>query len=359
MSLVISFNSLKSRSSLYLINNTLKASSLSKKFYSTEAPPKTQLKVNEELDQILTEFNVPVRFACGYGSGVFKQLGYDANQASPQVDLIFGVSHPEHWHSQNFKKNPHHYSGMKYLGSNFVSKIQNVGAGIYYNPYCQIGNLKVKYGVVSMDRLINDLLKWETLYLAGRMQKPLRILQDDPQIKIANQINRSIALRASLLMLPETFTSKDLFMALTSISYTGDIRMTIGENPKKIENIVLAQSEFFEEIYNPIIDAFPNLSRMGNGILKQDYSDKLVPMIINKLPLKFGSYLESEYKLQTKQFGDKIEYKRCPELVQSTIQAFSHIVKEPAFNQTVKGLFTAGLTRSLRYVGEKLSKRFQ
>jgi translocator assembly and maintenance protein 41 len=44
--------------------------------------------------------------------------------------------------------------------------------------------------------------------------------------------------------------------------------MTIGENPKKIENIVLAQSEFFEEIYNPIIDAFPNLSRMGNGILK-------------------------------------------------------------------------------------------
>jgi hypothetical protein len=27
-------------------------------------------------------------------------------------------------------------------------------------------------------------------------------------------------------------------------------------------------------------------------------------MIINKLPLKFGNYLESEYKLQTKQFGE-------------------------------------------------------
>jgi translocator assembly and maintenance protein 41 len=53
---------------------------LSRNFYSTEAPLKTQLKVNEELDHILTEFNVPVRFACGYGSGVFKQLGYDASQ---------------------------------------------------------------------------------------------------------------------------------------------------------------------------------------------------------------------------------------------------------------------------------------
>ena len=37
--------------------------------------------------------------AFGYGSGVFKQLGYD-NKEKPQIDLILTVSNIIEWHKK-------------------------------------------------------------------------------------------------------------------------------------------------------------------------------------------------------------------------------------------------------------------
>ena len=34
----------------------------------------------------------------------------------------------------------------------------------------------IKYGVVSIDKLCKDLIDWETLYIAGRMHKPVNII---------------------------------------------------------------------------------------------------------------------------------------------------------------------------------------
>ena len=55
------------------------------------------------------------------------------------VDFIFGVSHSQHWHGLNFVQHPHHYSGMRWLGSGAISWLQdNSGAGVYFNPYVEI-----------------------------------------------------------------------------------------------------------------------------------------------------------------------------------------------------------------------------
>lgn len=35
----------------------------------------------------------------------------------------------------------------------------------------------IKYGVTTVDNLCADLLGWKSLYIAGRMHKPIRIIE--------------------------------------------------------------------------------------------------------------------------------------------------------------------------------------
>jgi len=40
----------------------------------------------------------------------------------------------------------------------------------------------IKYSVTTVDDLRYDLLNWNTLYLAGRMRRPIEIIKDDPRV---------------------------------------------------------------------------------------------------------------------------------------------------------------------------------
>jgi translocator assembly and maintenance protein 41 len=145
-------------------------------------------QLKEKLRSVLWKFNAPIRYAFAYGSGVFQQANADpkdvisfalgfVNGKMPMVDFIFGVSHTQHWHGLNLVQNPHHYSGMRYLGSGAISWVQDdSGAGVYFNPYVEVGGLTIKYGVVNIETLCRDLLEWDTLYLAGRLQKPVLLI---------------------------------------------------------------------------------------------------------------------------------------------------------------------------------------
>jgi translocator assembly and maintenance protein 41 len=114
------------------------------------------------------------------------------------------------------------------LGSRAIAKVQDMGGGVYFHPFVpfhlnngQRGKVMVKYGVVSMDRLLLDLHTWDTLYLAGRFQKPTLVLRNDSRFTISNQINLKYAVRAALCLLPKRFTKQDLYMTITGFSYAG------------------------------------------------------------------------------------------------------------------------------------------
>lgn len=67
------------------------------------------------------------------------------------IDLVFGVTHVEHFHSLNIRQNRSHYSGLARYGSPTIASIQeDFGAGIYYNPFVKINGLVrlIAYAIV-------------------------------------------------------------------------------------------------------------------------------------------------------------------------------------------------------------------
>ena len=116
-----------------------------------------------------------ISFAFGYGSGVLKQQQDTKKSTSQnQVDVILTVNNSLKFHEENLKLNPNHYSFLRHFGVSTITRMQETrGAKIYFNPYVKFANdpnTLYKYGVIARRHLIRDLLDWETLYVAGRLQ---------------------------------------------------------------------------------------------------------------------------------------------------------------------------------------------
>ncbi|CAG8466009.1 8040_t:CDS:2 [Funneliformis mosseae] len=298
----------------------------------------------ERLKKLLHNFQAPIRYVIAYGSGVFPQQGYDKKN-KPMIDFIFAVGHPQHWHSLNINQNRNHYSFMGTLGSGAITILQEkFGAGIYYNPYVKVEDTLIKYGVVSIDKMCKDLLNWETLYLAGRMHKPVKILSDDARVRLAQQVNLASALRTALLLLPKDFTEEELYLTISSISFKGDFRKYFGENPNKIRNVVSRQMNNFNLLYGGLIQGLPIVDFVANGKLQQDDSPKARAQMIQKLPRTLKYKVQEEHRMVLA--GKGIHWP----------SGLRDIIFKPVLSQSLKGILTAGLSKSTTYACSKIGK---
>ncbi|CAJ2514041.1 Uu.00g021600.m01.CDS01 [Anthostomella pinea] len=375
----------------------------------------------EVLRQLLWKFRAPIRYAFAYGSGVFPQStgGGMASEAEikavhskapvavqkaqdgapKMIDFIFGVSHTQHWHSLNLTQHRDHYSALGSLGSGAVSHVQDKwGAGVYFNPYVTVEGILIKYGVVNLDTLCRDLSQWDTLYLAGRLQKPVKILRDDPKVRLSNQINLLSALRTALLLLPPTFSEQELYATIAGISYLGDPRMAFPtENPKKVTNIVNHNMLNFRRLYAPLVESLPNVDFKDPACKNPDWitnTDSVLKIqqdmdpikrgnMVRRLPKAFRSKLYFEYqkKFQIPQlefnkmmdesknedtgsfkrqqgggFEQRIAQQPADDLRKTVRDVIKNTVNWPSTSQSLKSFVTAGFSRGFRYLGEKLSK---
>ena len=371
----------------------------------------------EALRQILWQFRAPIRYAFAYGSGVFPQTATASKSPSSvhphpsqaissmqggqskMIDFIFGVSYTQHWHSLNLQQHRDHYSGIGSLGSSLVSRVQDrYGAGVYFNPYITVNGTLIKYGVVNLDTLCKDLSEWDTLYLAGRLHKPVKILRDDPRVRLANQLNLISAVRTALLLLPSQFTEQQLYGTVAGLSYLGDPRMALpAENPEKVANIVKYQLPNFRRLYAPLIDNLPNVAFRDprcsskdwmddpetNATLAQDMDPKKRGNMVRRLPRGFRSKLyfryQSKFQIPQREFDKILEESddqdptrvrkqqggvfhqrvagdRQDDLRKEVSRAIKSTVQWPSVAQSIKSVVTAGLFRSVRYAREKMAK---
>lgn len=313
--------------------------------------------------RILSYFPQDISLAFAYGSAVFKQIGAAQTNAKNMVDFVFAVDDPITWHTMNLMQNRSHYSVLKYLGPKRMSNIQEkYGAGVYYNTLVPCDGKVIKYGIVSTDTLIQDLLHWRTLYIAGRLHKPVKILvqKENGQLQTALTANLKSAVLASFLMLPESFSEEDLYLQIAGLSYSGDFRMIIGEDKAKVTNIVRPNLGHFQKLYSNILQECPQaVYKQAQGKIEVDKSPEGQFLQLMSLPKQLQQNITvlvdqpgrnrdvEEVLLQVAQDPD------CGHVVQ---QAVFGIVKSSSLSQSAKGIITAGVKKTISYSAKKLYK---
>lgn len=336
--------------------------------------------------RILSKFPQNFSFCFAYGSGVKTQLGYEENdgkngrkcsrnlQKQNMIDLMYCVENPYRWHSQNIEKNPEHYSGIRHLGSKCIARYQENfgGAGIFFNtliPVEEENGIMIKYGVISTNNFINDLLDWKHLYVAGRLQKPVEIIREPSSSKIQNalELNLQNAVHTALLLLPTEFTEYELFVTITSLSYNGDFRMIFGENKNKVENIVKPQMEAFRNLYSPTLNLFGEFLQSPvdpterGAVYRQDLSPHIILHHLNQLPRYpirgiVREWNRGKYRQDTEDVLRAVSY--SPDYRDIVRKSLEDIVWRSSITQSLKNIPTAGLFKSLRYSYAKALKTF-
>jgi mitochondrial translocator assembly and maintenance protein 41 len=372
--------------------------------------------MNKFYKHILTQFPTKhIKTAFAYGSGVFEQSNNPSKLSITQpmnkssqtmIDFVFVVDNVLNFHNENLKMNSNHYSFLKYIGPYYLSRLQNdLPAACYYNTLIPIkleGDNQtqlIKYGIIGEDALIKDLYDWDYLYMSGRLQKPVKFIKkinsnknegyemfstsyslilfvnlislsfesdliEFDSVEVALQANLQNALHTALLLMPAKFTLTDLFICITSLSYQGDFRMIIGENKKKCENIVTPQMDRFTLLYNDLLmkECSENSLtwNMKTGELSQDLSSQVsIYRHFNMLPknliekvikTKFGTthYYDMEEFLF--KLSKTINYKDV------ISKSLASIVRRANNIQTIKGIFSAGIVKTVNYSIRKLKK---
>ncbi|GLB38326.1 putative mitochondrial matrix Mmp37 [Lyophyllum shimeji] len=321
------------------------------------------------LESIVSQFDAPIRYAFAYGSGVFEQDGYPTDTSAadaPMLDFMFAVTHSAHFHSINMHQHPNHYPlHARMLGSSYVSRLEELGPGVWFNPYIVMNGVRIKYGVTSIDNLCSDLLNWKTLYLAGRMHKPLRIIKDDARVRLTQQVNLTSAVRAALLTLPREFSETDLFERIAGISYKGDPRMLLpAENRGKVSNIVKKQGPQFKELYHRLAVGLPGVHwPLTSTRIEQDTAPQARAAHLKKLPSNLLVRVKNSYarssSIQPTEEDESTYWLRLAgdeKLPQVLTEEMSKIVRYPATVQSIKGIASAGLGKSLKYSAAKVRK---
>jgi translocator assembly and maintenance protein 41 len=344
-----------------------------------------QIASNKELADIVHRFSPGIDYAFGYGSGVFRQAAVNTDPG--MIDIILAVDDPHVWHERNLQRHSNHYSLMARLGGpRFISWVQTkFGARLYFHPFVNmninnVAQRQLKYGVVSSDDMIRDLIDWDYLYLAGRMHKPIVSIELSPNEKIkshrideidhAQRTNLLSAVSASLLLHSSSYdeernssisTSK-LYNTIAGLSYSGDVRMQIGaEDPNKVNKLVETPGmiERWDEKYS---DTISHLQRVGLlSMVVSNSSSISTNLETNLSDIAIRKQLVKNLPLRLRNHSDLIvgSIDKPESLLQGSLilrQELAKIVAPAARSQSIKGFFTAGMVKSWRYAMAKFSK---
>ncbi|GMK57902.1 hypothetical protein CspeluHIS016_0407360 [Cutaneotrichosporon spelunceum] len=354
-----------------------------------------QARIYAQFRPVVDAFDAPIDLAVAYGSGVVKQ----ANKTGPPplTDFIITTPSTRAFHAINLKQHPSHYPlYARLIGPSALAWMTDkLGAGVWYVTMVKFGDLEVKYGILSTATLTRDLEQWETLYVAGRLHKPVLTLECNDSLSDSLAANNRAALSIALLNLPEQFTELELWEQVAGISYSGDPRMSVpgAENPEKArsesstpkDGASSASKEREKEEQKQGLEWRGD----GHGTLAQPGSSDHAGALLATLPLRLRQRLATHFRptavgglvsrevaaerreirerraaakatKTSRALYDDVEFWRRVAKQDGFVEVVNNevriIIKRPALTQSVKGLVTAGFSKSVVYSLAKFNK---
>lgn len=278
----------------------------------------------------------------GYGSGVFKQSNTEGSK--PLTDVIFIVPDIREWHQINMLTNSQDYSliGRIHLSRKNISKLKGRNHITYFSEI-KDGEYTFKYGVIEVEDFKRGLNTWDNIFTAGRFHKPVLEIKSNDEIRDAILYNRESALMIAALFSDEQTTREDIYRNLCGLSYMGDARMAIAENPHKVENIVDGSFDKLSELY-PLNEDYFFECKDGTILVCHE---RILGRLY-ELPERLVEFLEDVGT----NFND---------LDMVRINIHEYLIsrnKVESKAQIMQGVKTNGVIRSIPYALAKVKKRF-
>ena len=247
--------------------------------------------------------------AIGYGSGIFRQKGYNKNE-NPDKDIILIVDDFMEFLKEDYRMNPKHFSSdfnktkleLKTSKHDFYS---NLGCLKFYHE-----NIHFKMMIISEKALIYDLKTWAYFGMAGRLTKP--ILYDNIPEELDELIkeNRKAILLTALLYNNKDIMSKEeLYVTISKLTYMYDFRTILpGEKKTKYSDIVSGAIKEFDDAYldSPLLTT-------KKGMIKNNHPVEL----IDSLPISLLNYI-----------NEKIHSKNSEEITKVKLEKISHVIED-------------------------------
>lgn len=307
-----------------------------------------QGRITQEKKQLILEFEDlhPKSLATiGYGSGVIPQDNSNPNDKK-ELDVIDVVEDLQAWLFENMEMHPEEFTPatLRFFKKATLEKLEQGAPIIYFSRDCYKGQY-IKRGIISKQQFLSSCYNRTSSFVPFRMEKVTELIRcQDDEIYQALVYDHQITLILALLMLPaDKHNLYDLMMCICSMSFLGDFRMKIHcEDPNKIKNIVNKQFKYFCEDYSEVNMGYYEMINetdfsVNYARLEEDIS-KLPKCIIELV----GHYPSDEYGL--------------PEIEEVLKHYFIGESKRENFDQTIKGIKTIGVKKSLAYGLRKLKK---
>ena len=236
----------------------------------------------------------------------------------------------------------------------------------HFNPYVSIRSRLCKYGVISTRRLVDDLTSWRDLYVAGRLHKPVRTLVHHPGVDAALKVNARAAVCAAMLLLPERFSTHELYRRICGLSYHGDVRMAFAEDKRKLDNIVEGSMGELDALY---MKELLGASGTKAGLVQEDggwIQSKASPAsraeLMMSLPRDLLSTLFQRAHVPLKSphgesyWSSAMALASTPDHASRLERLLAGTVRRASMRQAFYGFFTTDLSKSSHYFLQKLRK---